>query len=59
MQEPLNKQPRRAFMGDDAAPAAPAPASALTPLVDKVGVPLLWLAAGYLLCKMTQKRGAA
>ncbi len=57
MQDTLNKQPRSRFMGDDAAP--PAPASAFTPLVDKVGVPLLWLAAGYLLCKMTQKRGAA
>lgn len=57
MQDTLNKQPRPRFMGDDA--PAPATGSAFAPLVDKVGVPLLWLAAGYLLCKMTQKRGAA
>lgn len=58
MQDTLNNKPRARFMGDDAAPA-PAQPSAFAPLVDKVGVPLLWLAAGYLLCKMTQKPRSA
>ena len=48
------QSPRRAFLGEDAAAKAP---SLLSPIVEKVGVPLLWIGFGYLLCKMTSKRG--
>lgn len=50
-------QPHRRFFGDDA-PAPQAP-SAFAPLVDKVGVPLLWMGLGYLLAKMTGKPRSA
>lgn len=57
MQDTLKQNPpRRAFLGEDA-PKAP---SLLSPIIERVGVPLIWIGVGYLLCKMTQKpRGAA
>ena len=44
---------KRPFFGDDA-PVVKSQ-SAFAPLIDKVGVPLVWIGVGYLLCKMTQK----
>lgn len=51
----MNNSP---FMkGEDPTPGAqpPAMSSPWAPLVERVGVPLLWIAVGYGLCKLTQK----
>jgi hypothetical protein len=40
-------------------PAAPTVQSPWSPLVERVGVPMLWIGVGYLLCKVTQKPARA
>ncbi len=38
--------------------STPPPAPVFQPIVDKVGVPLLWFAIGYAVCKFTGNKKA-
>jgi len=49
-------------VGQETPPAngnAPVVASPWAPIVERVGVPLFWIALGYGLCKLTQKPRSA